>query len=172
MRRTLVPLLLLSAVLTIALAPRARSGPAALPGPGAVVGMHIQLFRALDAGDAGRAASFVGPDQKTTLALDLVGGEPELETGRAGVMQRLAEWARASKGLGYSTSVEVLRADCPSGELSWAVLEIERSRETAAGVEVERYVSTSLVHYRSGGWRLMHWHLSPAGEPERQVASK
>jgi hypothetical protein len=173
MLRALTSLLVLASALTVTLAPGARSGPAVPPGPGAVISMHVQLFRAIDAGDAERAAAFVGPDLEATLLLDRARAgeherelEPVLDRGRTAVAERLAEWARASKDLGYSTSIEAVRADCSSGELSYAVLEIERSRATATGKEVERYLSTSLVHHRSGGWRLMHWHLSPAGAPE------
>ena len=169
MRRTLVPLFALALVFAALLAPLARSGPPALPGGGAVVGMHVQLFRALDAGDAERAASFVGSDGEPTLLLDL-GGEPERVTGRDGVERRLAEWARASKDQGYSTSIEVLRAECTSAALSYAVLEIERTR--ADGPEVERYVSTSLVQHRDGGWQLVHWHLSPAQAPAPKVVKQ
>jgi len=171
MYRALVPLLALCAVLTATLAPDARSGPAAPAGPGAVVAMHVQLFAALDSGDAARAASFVVPDQEASLLLDR-GGQPELVLGRARVAERLAEWARSSGGAGATTAVEVLRADCPSGALSYAVLEIERSRETAAGGEVRRYVSPSLVQHRDGGWKLMHWHLSPAESAAPKKAGK
>ena len=171
MRRMLVPLLALTAALTATVTPLARPAPA-LPGPGAVIEMHSRLFRAIDAGDAERAASFVGPDAKATLFLDRSGARVDVIAGRREVVGRLSAWARESKGLGFETRLEPVRADCPSGDLSYAVLEIERRRETESGTEVERYVSTSLVQHRDGGWKLLHWHLSPADGPGEKMARK
>jgi ketosteroid isomerase-like protein len=162
MGRTFTTLLALSGALVLALAPAADSS-APPPGPGAVISMHIQLMRAIDGADADKAASFVGPKTDTSMFFDR-DERPEVIRGRAAVAERLSEWARESRIGNYSTKVTPIASDCFSGDLSYAVLEIERSMKTTSGgsMVVERYVSTSLVQYREGGWKLMHWHLSPA----------
>ena len=98
MCRKLVVLLALAAgpaTMLATLAPSAVCRPPALPGPGAIVSMHVQLFRAIDAGDATRAASFVGPRAETSLFLSQ-NGDPTVSRGRDEVARQLAEWARAS----------------------------------------------------------------------------
>jgi ketosteroid isomerase-like protein len=155
--------------------------PAAAPavGPGGVIDMQVRLFRALDTGDAAAAAAFVDTDPNGGLADGQDGGlqtpsvflldaqgAPIVAHGAENVKKLLAAQAQASKDGGPEWTTRILRsrADCYSGDLSYAVLELERSRGVKGGVH--RYRSTALVrHAKDGGWKLMHWHVSSAEAP-------
>jgi ketosteroid isomerase-like protein len=155
------------------LAPSAPSAstplvPAASPvvpttaGPGAVVEMHMRLFHAIDAADATKASAFVGPAADASMIFTAEGKTRTLR-GRDKVVARVREWARKSELGDYETTIEPISADCTSGDLSYAVLDIRRTMTSTKGgpILVARYLSTSLVQYRDGGWKLLHWHLTP-----------
>lgn len=175
MKKTLLPALL--GLLAMVLSPAATPPP---PGAGAVLEMHRQLFRALDEGnDAPLRSLLASVSQGATWTPDegwgdsqgfLAYGPPDggganratsVEDGRA-LLQR---WAGER---GWQTRITHSWSDCASAELSYAVLELERSRPSASGgsggsgEEVERYRSTSLVSHRDGRWVLWHLHLSRA----------
>jgi hypothetical protein len=87
----------------------------------------------------------------------------------------LAEMARegAESGGSVKTTVKPLSTDCFSAELSYAVLEVERVHERGGQTWTETFVSTSLVTYADNGWKLTHWHLTPAGDlPGATMAKK
>lgn len=143
-------------------------------GPGAVLEMHRALFKAIDSGDAEKAAALVdsgGENDKSAAfaspsvylvdATGLPVAAHNLEETRA----LLAQLARASRDGGpeWSTTIQRSQADCNASDLSCVVLEIERSRGVKGGVR--RYRSTSAVRWTEGGFRLVHWHVSPADEP-------
>ncbi len=155
------PLCALLAPVSLALLPLAVAPGASSPGPGAVLAMHAALLAALDQGDAARAGAFVaGGDQPTLFLVDQL-GRPETRQGHDRVAAAISAWARA-EGLGWKSAVTPVRADCPSGELSFAILRIERSRPRGTEQELASYLSTSLVRHEKDGWKLLHWHLSPA----------
>jgi len=141
------------------------------PGPGAVIAMHQKLFQAIDAGNAERALEFLSADlnmqdehrgRPCTLFLVDGSGAPVTSVGAEASRELLASWIAASEGR-WETKLTSARDDCFSGELSYAVLEFERKRTDTKKPVVRRYRSTSLVTYDEG-WKITHWHVSPAGE--------
>jgi SnoaL-like protein len=147
---------------------RATSSPA--PGPGAVIEMHKQLFAALDSGDEVAAKAFLTPGLDTPFFLlspaasNAAAEEPQrLENAEAaaGAFAALAQASRRAGGV-FQTRITSAKADCESPQLSYAVLEIERTHTVQDAVEVRRYRSTSLVQYVDHRWRLAHWHVSAA----------
>lgn len=155
---------------------RATAAPAGpLPGPGGVIDMHRKLFDAIDRGDGQAAASFASDRQDSVLFWFDEGGMPRSASGALVGMKVLAKLAADARAAGgsFATSITTSRADCPSGELSWCVLEFERKHATEAGTAVRRYRSTSLVAMTRDGFRLVHLHVSPAdAKVELQVAAK
>ncbi len=156
---------LLAFLAPTALATLSIATAATAPGGGAVLAVHAELLEALDRGDAQRAAALVASGELPTLFLVDQLGRSETRQGHDQVAAGIAAWARAAGG-GWTTSVVPVRAECPSGELSFALLRIERRRARGEVVEVERYLSTSLVRHEKDGWKLVHWHLSPAAPAE------
>lgn len=155
------------------------------PGPGAVLEMHKQLFAAIDAGDEARAVTFLDPAKeggwpdgeggglgRPTLMLTAADGMPASANGAEEARALLAKIARASRDGGpeWSTKIVTSRSDCHSSELSYATFEFERTRGVKGGTQ--RWRSTSLVrHTEGGGWKLFHWHVSPADEATAQLVS-
>jgi hypothetical protein len=150
--------------------------PSAVPlrGPGAVIAMHEQLFRAMDALDIDKALSFLHEDMNMgekersrpcTLFLVDGNGKPLTALGYQESRKLLADWIQALSSEGrYETKVTALGADCFSAELSYAVLEFERLRTVNGKQTTQRYRSTSLVTY-DAGWKITHWHVSKAEAP-------
>lgn len=156
-----------------------RAAPPSALGPGAVIEMHKQLFAALDRGDADAAREFVEGDRKatprtSTMFLVDASGAPVKATDADESRDLLARLAGQAKSAGgtWATTLTSEAADCYSPELSYAVLELERSHTVGGKTEVRRYRSTSLVRYADKGWKIFHWHVSPADEPARAPASK
>ena len=152
------------------LALTANSPAAPAPGPGAVIAMHKAMFRAIDGGDLEGALGFLHADMdmdrdygQRPCTLFLVGdeGAPVSADGFAASNQLLADWLDSGAS-GWKTRITSAHDNCLSGELSYAVLEFERTRATKLGTETRRYRSTSLVTYDEG-WKITHWHVSPAG---------
>jgi hypothetical protein len=167
----LLVLLLASIGLTLALA---SSSPASAPvrGPGAVVSMHRSFFKAVDAGQTDTAMAFLHADmqmddeyRRRPCQIWLVGtdGEPRAAQNQAQSRELLSQWIEAERasGASYKTKITPRAADCFSAELSFAVLDIERSCTRDGETTVERWRSTSLVTYDSD-WKLTHMHISPA----------
>ncbi|MFO0981473.1 MAG: hypothetical protein U1E76_06915 [Planctomycetota bacterium] len=146
--------------------------PALLPGPGAVIAMHESLFRAIDAGKVEEALPFLHDDMNMgenyrarpcSLFLCDQQGQPLTARNHEQSAKLLKDWTLASAGDGkWTTTVTPIGADCFSAELSYAVLEITRTRTVDGKTTTRRYHSTSLVTYGKDGWQLTHWHLSPA----------
>ena len=168
MRLITIPLAL---VLALASSSVADPTPLLPVGPASVIEMHQDLFRALDSGDADRAASFLHKDmfmddkwRKRPCQLFLTDTDGSVQSSLSYVDSRklmgdLARRFGPSSGC-VKTTVRALSSDCRV-ELSYAVLEIEREHRQGQKSWTERFISTSLVTH-DGGWKLTHWHLSPA----------
>lgn len=181
MKLVLASLAATAAVVTPLLLSNARAsapplGPTML-GPGAVIDAHKKLFAALDAhraddaialvdttGEAGFSDGEDGGIARPSAVLVDDGGAPVLASGAEAVKKAVRDLAKEDGLPAWTTRIVRSRADCASAELSYAVLEIERTRGVKAGTK--RYRSTSLVRLVDGTWRLFHWHLSPADAPE------
>lgn len=160
MHRTFYALVALAALLTgaLTLSPQASSATP-LPGPGGVIAMHEQLFKVLDKFDYEAAGKFLDGDEPVLLLHD-GGDKPITGWDRKTSGEAITKWAA---GTGSGTRIVRQRVDCPSGELSYAVLEIERiQRFTDGTARLRRFLSTSLVRHSAGKWKLFHWHVSPA----------
>lgn len=170
------PLSLLAVSAAAALAVTLLAARPAAPafGPGAVLEMHRALFKAIDSGDAEKAAALVdssGENSKSpafaspSVYLVDANGLPVSARNLEETRALLAQLARASRDGGpeWSTTIQRSQADCGSPDLSCVVLELERSRGVKGGVR--HYRSTSLVRWTDAGFRLVHWHVSPADEP-------
>jgi hypothetical protein len=174
MRSTLFAALGGTALVLAAAIPNGSAAPS-VPGPGAVLEMHRRLFAALDAGDLERAREhFVEHRQGASWTADggwteprgfqalLLDGEGRAveAAAPADAVSALAAWSRGAEGA--RTKVLGAWTDCASAELSYAILELERSEPRADGAEIRRYRLTSLVSHRNGRWVIWHVHLSPA----------
>lgn len=152
------------------------AAPSPTLGPGAILEMHKQLFAAIDKGDAEKAASFVADSGGTaehpvTAFLIDENGKPTQAEGKTAVKELVTKLAKSSVDGGpeWTTTIVKTEADCPSGEMSWAVIEFDRNRGVKGGLK--RYRSTSLVRYVEGaGWKIWHWHVSPADEEPARLA--
>jgi hypothetical protein len=145
------------------------------PGPGAVLAMHEELFRALDQGNAQAVRAFLvdqpagaawsrADDWGAGLGFLAWAADPK---GKPLAAEALDEGARTLGAWvvpGASTRVVRAWTDCHSAELSFAALELERSVKEGDEVRTERWRSTSLVSYSTseGRWRLWQIHLSRA----------
>jgi len=166
MTRTATTLVLFAALFAGALtfSPRASSATA-LPGPGGVIALHERLFEALDDLDLEALDKILDVDspdgrRKTVLLFDDGGEDPITAWGHGGAREALTRWAAMT---GSGTRIVRQQVDCPSGEMSYAVLEFERiQRFTDGSARLRRFRSTSLVRHAQGGWKLFHWHVSPA----------
>jgi hypothetical protein len=141
-------------------------------GPGAVIHMHEELFRAIDAGDAEIAIGFLHKDMDMDdkwrkRPCQIFFTDIQGKTVRAmnhsdsrKLMTRMTQRLAASEG-SVKTTIRPLSSNCFSAKLSYAVLEIKRVYRHGKKSWIERFVSTSLVTH-DNGWKLTHWHLSPA----------
>ncbi len=146
--------------------------PVPMPGPGAVEAMHKQFFAALDRGDHAAAEGFLVAETNTKdaqanrwpwIRLPVENGVLEsfdgLERARQG-LRRFAGSATTKTSGPATTRVVRSQADCP-GEVSYAVMEIERSVGADDARRTQRFLWTSLVRYVDGGWKIFHAHVSP-----------
>jgi len=150
----------------------ALASPRTVPvGPGAVVEMHRSLFAALDRGDedavramistrghgtawtpedgwseAGGATIAIGDTSAPLGTLDAAAGA-----------KRLLAWGG---GAGTRTSIRRAWSDCASDRISFAVLELERTRLVEGVERTEAWRCTSLVSHEGGRWVLWHLHAS------------
>jgi hypothetical protein len=170
-------------ILTAGLATSPSISPSATPsplvGPGAVLEMHRQLFAAMDRGDVEAAKAFVDGENKdsereVSLFIPDASGIPTEAWGSNASRELLSRLVADRSKLGgqWTTTITKTSADCPSSSLSFAVLDIERTRAVDGRTEAEKYRSTSLVHFSDGHWKLFHWHLSPAGASASALAKK
>lgn len=151
-------------------------------GPGAVVAMHGELFRALDAGDAAGAMKFLHDDvdmqepyeaRPCSLFFDEVDGLTAASMGHEASRPLLVRWAQqiaADQGATWSTRILNARDHCFDPRLSYCVMEFERRRVPAEGEpESRRYLATSLVIYGDDGWQLTHWQIAQTLDIESTV---
>ncbi len=146
----------------------------AFRGPGGVYEMHLKLLRAIDAGDEAKVCQFfaestagVGVDANGRFgdargfgAFVLDGkGKPVSCDGVHCAADCLAKWG----GEGWTTRITDGWMDCPTSNLSYATLELERTCTVGDGVEVRRFRLTSLVRHTKTGFKVWQMHLSPAG---------
>ena len=147
-------------------------------GPGGVYSLHVDLFRAMDACDGGAVAKLFSARSRglvidgerwsekgddVRVFLQTSAGEP-IEAGSAEDARKLliAQDTLQGSPKGWKTRILEGWMDCPSGEVSYATLHFERTREVDGEVVTRRYRSTSLVSYEDGAWRLWHLHVSPS----------
>lgn len=158
-------MLTLPALLALALSP----APQPAPGGGSVLAMQKALFAAIDRGDGEVARTFVAPDRKgpggmTSLFLIDRSGVAMRATDAPSARDAFAKLAAESKAAGgtFETKITSESADCPSSELSFAVVEFERIHTLGGKVETRRYRGTLLVRHDGAAWKVSHWHVSPA----------
>lgn len=162
-------LLTLPALFTLALAP----APPPIIGPGGVLAMQRDLFAAIDRGDGDGAGNFVAADRKgpggmTSLFLVDRSGALVRAADASSCRDALARLAAESKAAGgtFATKITWESADCPSSELSYAVIEFDRAHTLDGKVETRRYRGTLLVRMEGSEWKVAHWHVSPAAARE------
>lgn len=158
------------------------ASPVALPaslGPGGILEMHRHLFAAMDRGEVEAVKSFIDDDRRNSerqdsLFLVEASGAPVRAWGGAGARELLARLVEADKKSGgeWKTTITKSSAECPSGDLSYAVLEFERAHIVDGKTVLERYRSTSLVRMSEGQWKLFHWHVSPAMPTESALVKR
>lgn len=162
------------AVLTTSAGP---AGPAPLPGPGGVLDLHEELFRAMDEGDVDAIRGILADSKRGATWKDGRWGDPRsflaygnLSSGEAFTadskkqgLRLLADMGDAPEGPGgpWKTTITRCWADCPSPDISFAALQFERTRGVGDEILTERYRSTSLVSHTERGWELWHIHISP-----------
>ncbi len=145
--------------------------PRPAAGPGAIVEMLENLFKAIDAGDRAAArACLVGTDSRFPVQiydLDLQ-HKPEtiegLEPARAYLDALFAGIKR--DGVKVESKITKIHADCHSPELGYATLEFTQTFTVNGKSETSEYRATALVSYdEKTKWHLFHWHSSLAKEP-------
>ncbi len=144
--------------------------PAPLGGT-AILELNKHLFAAVDSGDEERVKSFFGSDSSPCFLVD-VDGKPT-RTDAANSAASFARWASDTKKEGgFATDVSVVKYDCPSGEVSYAVMDLERKPLAKDGVPI-KLRATTLVRYEGNAWKLFHFHISRADSPsDRKLAAK
>jgi hypothetical protein len=140
--------------------------------------MHERLFAAIDRGDVEGALAFLHPDmhmerawveRPCTVVLEDIDDRSQHAIGYEASRELLGSWVREAAADRGETRITRWLSNCFSSELSYAILEFERTRTVDGEPETRRYVSTSLVTYADGGWKLTNWHVSPAGEVTMSV---
>ncbi len=149
--------------------------PSPSPGPESVVHMHERLFAAIDRGDVEGALAFLHPDmhmnrawveRPCTVVLEGIDDRSQHAIGYEASRELVASWVRETGAAANGRETRITRwlSNCFSSELSYAIVEFERTRTVDGEAETRRYVSTSLVTRDGGSWQLTNWHVSPAGE--------
>ena len=179
MLKSILALLALPIVLALlALAPASATPQPAPLGPGGVLELHEKLFAALDKGDAAAVKTMLGGHKRglvhkddrwaqegLTMRTFLVDGKgtPRSGDGVEAAVKLLFTWDGASKkNPRWKTTILEGWMDCPSEEISFATLQFERTRTVGDEIQTKRYRSTSLVSHTKRGWKLWHFHVSPA----------
>ncbi len=153
-----------------------------VPGPGAVIHMHERLFAAIDAGDVDAALGFLHADMNMKqewgkrpcqLFIAEPSGVAFGARDHAESRELLARFVKEQKAKGGRMKTEVvsLSTDCHSGELSYGVMELVRTRTEGKQVTEERWISTALVTH-DGDWKLTHWQLAPAPPAAKKTAQR
>ncbi len=170
--------LLSLALLPLSVAFLPSGGAPTLPGPGAVLEMHKQLFAALDRGDLDTVREHLGesrlgaawtPEEGWSGAPGFLAWCSDAERGfasesRESGLRSLLAWAAEGNRNEGAWSTRITRAwtDCASGALSFAALEFARTRTIHGETESVRYRSTSLVSFDGERWVLWLFHVSRA----------
>jgi len=179
--RTIALLAALAASALLLLTPRGDAARPA-PGPGAVIHMHERLFAAIDSGDVDAALGFLHTDMRmedewSKRPCQVFIAEPSgVALGarnHAESRELLARFVKDQKAKGGRVKTEVvpLSTNCYSGELSYGVMELVRTRTEGKQISEERWISTALVT-EDGGWKLTHWQLAPAPPAEKKTAQR
>ncbi|MEM7309064.1 MAG: hypothetical protein AAF682_20440 [Planctomycetota bacterium] len=173
--------LALAAALSFLLLPTPAPAAARAPlGPGGVLDAHRKLFAAMDARDVEGVRALLAPQVGgatvnaegdwgdpigfRAYVLDDKGLPRSVDKELAAVKWLLAMDATAlpDGSSGWSTRIVDAWLDCPSGDASYATLELERTARGGDEVVTRRYRSTSLVAHRDGDWSIWHLHVSPS----------
>lgn len=160
--------------------------PAPLPGPGGVIDSMRSFLRAVDQGDREALARHLsdrgrgqlyGFDEAGERIHHLEGaqqsfydvsafGEPLEATSREQILDELVVKVRGGE---VKTVLTSIRAECPSGECSFAVLEFDRIYKKGDKKTVVPMRATALVTHGGGEaphFKLFHWHASRV-QPQR-----
>jgi len=154
---------------------------APVPGPGGVIHAVREFVAAVDAGDAAvlrGAFADSGPgglygftDGGEVRHLDSAGkiafydvaedGGSIHETDPAAAIARIRD-SIGGTGRGLETTLRTIRANCPSENCSYAVVEFDRAYGRGDQLQTVPMQATALVRYFSDAphFRIFHWHAS------------
>lgn len=163
-------------------------GPVAEPmtpaaGPGGVLDAVEAFLEAQDGGDAAALQKRLAQHAPGARFGYEAGGQPRMEEGpgsplfvdrgMGGELLRAAspaEYARLATlkisaigkgGAQLDTKIVSLRADCPSGNCSYAVVDFIRTYDRGDGEELAIPMQASaLLQHTKDGFRIFHWHAS------------
>lgn len=163
----------LLAPLLCALSLGSFADPAPAPGPGAIIDLHVRIFRALDTVDpaALRDELALGDD---FVVYGPGPNGPVRAQGEAEVWNWFKDAFEATKAAGgtFSTKITWSHADCHSPELGYGLIEFTRT-QVKDGVTTEAHFrATALASWDKGHCRLRHWHLTSIPHEPRAVPSK
>ncbi len=170
----------------LAVASLALSAPAPLPvpGPGAVIEAIQKFTQAIDSSDRAslgnafatscRCVSYRFDDRQeikpSTDAMELaftdvaVDGRVLTANSRQAAVDQLLEDV-AGKVHPVKTTIRSIRADCPSADCSWGVVDFEREYRQGETKVVVPMRATVLVQFEKGkpGVSIFSWHASVLG---------
>jgi len=161
------------------------------PGPGGVIHAMQGFCAAVDRGDADYLAKAMakrgagGPygfDRENGRIRQLEGSsfalfdvtaasEPFAATDQADFVGRMIKDVAHGNGK-VETVIHSIRADCPSGDCSYAFLEFDRVFTNGDVKTVVPMRATALVRHTGEGapdFRVFHWHASLAGAPDNEA---
>lgn len=148
-----------------------HAAPAPTPGPGVIFQAVRAFVAAVDQGDAGAIGQVMTDVPGEWFAAE---GNDDIEPqrgtapaffdvdaqGKALALQGKDAIAGATKGAHSKTKLVSMAAECPSGKIAFAVINLERS----AGDEGKsmKMRATALLTEEGGRWKVFHWHASRA----------
>ena len=146
-----------------ATAPRASALTSAPPprGPGNVLAVHLDVLRALDAGDAAALRKSFSADAQLLL-VDEDQGQPLPIAALDGIGSAFTHMSTQGTSLGWTSRIVDSTTECPSGRLASGTIVFERRRTVAGRPFVRTYRSTALLKHDGGRLRIIYWHVSPA----------
>ncbi len=159
---------------SVTLLPPARTAPP--PGPGTVIEAVRDWLAAIDRGDAEALAARLAPAPGDAFTLDDDGALASIEDPQPALFDdAIAAMATAGDGRAREplrTEVRSIRAACPSGDLSFAVVELERHYGRGADAKRVALRATALLRWTDGGdaepgMRVFHWHAAPLGDASK-----
>jgi hypothetical protein len=144
--------------------------PNAARGPGAVEAALRELVAAAESGDREALQAAVAPDHgepefrdayDPRLLWDEAGGDTVAVEGFGPLVDALGDTGRR-----FHTKVARVRANCASGECSYAYADLVRTPVGQDGGAAATYRLTALFRYEEDAaegapsWQLLHWHAS------------